>query len=244
MDEYKQVLKSDIELAKKYYLSSIKKTEQQKMLESLLVSDKKFEQSRDIADIACGGGTLSFHLANINEIAKFTLVDYLEESLEVSREVNHKFSDRFFFFKDDIYDLHFPDNSFDIVFCWQTLFCLENPLQALDELLRIVKKGGRIYLSSLFNLDHDVDIYSKLYDYTRDSGKNGLCINYNTYSQKTINNWLFGKVAKYKIYPFSTSIPFEYSGRGIGTYTKKCENEFIQISGGLLMNWGILEIEK
>ena len=244
MDEYKQVLKNDIEIAKKYYRSSIIKTEQQKMLEVLLASDQKFGQSREMADIACGGGTLSFHLAHINKMAKFTLVDYMEESLEISKEINYEFSDRFSFLKDDIYNLKIPDNTFDIVFCWQTLFCLENPLQALNELLRIVKKGGRVYLSSLFNIDHDVDIYSKLYDYTRNSGKNGLYINYNTYSQKTVDNWLLGKVAKYKIHPFSTSIPFMYSGRGIGTYTKECKNEFIQISGGLLMNWGILVIEK
>lgn len=56
MDEYKKILKSDIDKTKEYYEKSITKTEQQKMLESLLAYDKVFNQAKNIADIACGGG--------------------------------------------------------------------------------------------------------------------------------------------------------------------------------------------
>ncbi|MGJ0357248.1 class I SAM-dependent methyltransferase [Aliarcobacter cryaerophilus] len=189
-------------------------------------------------------GTLSFHLAHINKIANFTLVDYMEESIEISKKTNQKFSDRFSFTQGDIYNLNYSDNYFDIVFCWQTLSWLDNPQQALRELVRVVKSGGKIYLSSLFNLQHDVDIYSKVYDHTRESGKKGIAFNYNTYSQYTINKWLDSQVKSFNIHPFSSSVPFDYDGKGLGTFTKKCHNEFLQISAGMLMNLGILEIEK
>ena len=110
--------------------------------------------------------------------------------------------------------------------------------------MRVVKSGGKIYLSSLFNLQHDVDIYSKVYDHTRESGKNGIAMNYNTYSQYTIKKWLDSQVKSLNIHQFSSSVPFYYDGKGVGTFTKKCHNEFLQISAGMLMNWGILEIEK
>ena len=244
MDEYKKSMKSDIDKTKEYYEKSIVKTEQQKMLENLLSSDYVFRKAENIADIACGGGTLSFHLAHINNKANFTLVDYMEESIESSKKINRRFSDRFFFSQGDIYNLDFLDNHFDIVFCWQTLSWLDNPQQALNELVRVVKSGGKIYLSSLFNLNHDVDIYSKVYDYTRESGKNGIAMNYNTYSQYTVNKWLEGRVENFKIHQFSTSVPFDYDGKGIGTFTKNCQDEFLQMSAGMLMNWGVLDIEK
>ena len=244
MDEYKKSMKSDIDKTKEYYEKSITKTEQQKMLENLIAYDKVFNQAKNIADIACGGGTLSFHLAHINKIANFTLVDYMEESIEISKKTNQKFSDRFSFKQGDIYNLNYTDSCFDIVFCWQTLSWLDNPQQALRELVRVVKSGGKIYLSSLFNLQHDVDIYSKVYDHTRESGKNAIAMNYNTYSQYTINKWLDSQVKSLNIHQFSSSVPFYYDGKGVGTFTKKCHNEFLQISAGMLMNWGILEIEK
>jgi|GEM_PF-760139 len=244
MDEYKKSLRSDIGKTKEYYEKSMMKTEQQKLLEKLLVYDEVFHQAKNIADIACGGGALSFHLAHINNASDFTLVDYMQESIEISKKNNRKFSDRFSFSQGDIYNLNYSDNCFDIVFCWQTLSWLENPKQALNELVRVVKSGGKIYLSSLFNFNHDVDIYSKVYDYTRESGKNGIATNYNTYSQFTVNKWLEHQVQSFKIHQFSTSVPFEYTGKGLGTYTKKSEDELMQISAGMLMNWGILEIKK
>lgn len=40
--------------------------------------------------------------------------------------------------------LPFPDSSFDIVHCHQVLLHLPDPLQALKEMRRVVKKGGRV----------------------------------------------------------------------------------------------------
>ena len=244
MDEYILALKIDKELTEEYFKKSLEKTEQQKMLESLLLKDEVFLSALNIADIACGGGTLSYHLAHINTKANFNCVDLLDEALEIAKKINEKFLNRFCFKKDNIYNLSIEDNFFDVTFCWQTLLALDDPKQALYELIRITKIGGKIYISSLFNLEHDVDIYAKVYDWTRKSTHEGLGLNYNTISLYTIKKWIQNKVKRFRIIKFETSIPFEYSGRGLGTYTIKCDSGYIQISGGMLMNWGILEIEK
>jgi len=245
MDDYKKGLKNNLGIVQEYYTKSIVKTEQQKMLEKLLLKNGNFTKHNEIADIACGGGTLSYHLSEISNKSKFTLIDYMEESIRISKEINKNNEDRFTINQGDIYDLKFNDNTFDFTFCWQTLSWLDNPMDALLELIRITKKGGKVYLSSLFNFNHDVDIYSKVYDYTRDIGDNNKShMNYNTYSKHTIDKWLRDNVDDFKIHKFETSMPFYYSGKGLGTFTKECKDEMIQISGGMLMSWGILEIEK
>ncbi len=65
-DNYLQAAQMDKQSTKNYFAKSINKTEQQKALESLLLdSINKGELDRNaplkIADLACGGGTLSYH---------------------------------------------------------------------------------------------------------------------------------------------------------------------------------------
>ncbi|WP_066163950.1 class I SAM-dependent methyltransferase [Aliarcobacter cryaerophilus] len=187
---------------------------------------------------------MSYHLANINKQARFTLVDYLEEAVKIAKDMNIDNKNRFSINTDNIYELKLEKDKFDFVFCWQTLSWLDNPKEALLELIKITKPKGKIYLSSLFNLEHDVDIFSKVYDRSMHSGKSDSYSFYNTYSEYTVKSWLKDKVDSFKIHKFETPIPFEYDGRGLGTYTKKCEDGYIQISAGMLMNWGILEITK
>jgi ubiquinone/menaquinone biosynthesis C-methylase UbiE len=122
-----------------------------------------------IADIACGAGTLSYHLNKKyeNENIKFTLIDYFEDVLNIAKDLNKQ--SNFNFEIGNLYDLtHHEDNSFDYVFCWQTLSWVDEPQKALLELVRILKPGGKLYLSALFNLDYDVDIYSKIYNHSEE----------------------------------------------------------------------------
>jgi ubiquinone/menaquinone biosynthesis C-methylase UbiE len=242
-DQYKQGLESDKNKFEDYFRKSVVKTEQQKFLESLLVSGST--ERLKVADIACGGGTLSYHLYSFFPNSDFVLVDYLEDALGIAKDVN---KDRagFTYQQDNIYTLATqPDNKFDYTFCWQTLSWLDDPESALNQLVRITKPGGMIYMSSLFNLDHEVDVFSKVYDLTRESGANRIPYSYNTYSSVTINSWLKGKVKEVKFYPFVPSIDFNYDGKGIGTSTvKTAEGKRLQLSAGMLLNWAILTIKK
>lgn len=238
--EYVKALQASGEETKKYYTKSIVKTEQQKFLEKLLSdSGKTFSE---IADIACGGGTLSYHLRQIYQNAHFTLSDFNEDGMQLAKELN---GDSCSYVQGNIYDLSgFPDNKFDLVCCWQTLSWLDEPEKALNELIRITKPGGKIYASSLFNLHHDVDIFAKLLDHTRPNGELGLAFSYNTYSAKTVSKWLNTKVKSFHLHEFVPEIDFTFDGKGIGTYTVNTEKGRVQISAGYLMNWSVLEIEK
>ncbi|SUX10719.1 biotin biosynthesis protein BioC [Campylobacter sputorum subsp. sputorum] len=194
-----------------------------------------------------GGGSLSYWLSKKNALSNFTLVDYLEDAISISKEINRENSDRFSFYVGNIYDLKI-DKKFDFVFCWQALMCLDRAEKALNELIDITKDGGFIYISSLFNVDFDVDIYSRCLDHTTPAGRENVYCNYNTYSLKTISNWLENKVSHFKVHKFDTNVDFDYKGRGLGTFCEKILKnksvQRIQISGGMLMNWGILEIQK
>ena len=243
-NQYINSLKKDSNIAKEYYEKSLVKTEQQKFLEELL---KKYcsKDKIKIADVACGGGTLSYHLCEKFPNAEFYLSDMSSDALEIAKSINSG-KINFTFDIADITALNtYKENQFDFVFCWQTLSWLNKPEVGIKELIRIAKPGARIFCSSLFNLERDVDIYSKVVDNTRPSTGEGLSYSYNTYSRVSLDKWILTKLkAKaYKLHPFNSKIPFEYNGKGIGTSTiKTCDNNYIQISGGMLMNWAILEI--
>lgn len=239
-DDYVKALRNDAERTDAYHRRGVVKTEQQKELERLLVATgRRFER---IADMACGGGALGFHLRALLPSAAVTFCDHDEETLRIARELNGPACT---YVADDIHTLAaLPDDTFDLVCCWQTLSWLKEPEHAVRQLLRITRPGGSIFASSLFNLDHDVDIFAQVRDRTRPSGQQGHAYDYNTFSRATVNEWLEGKVARYTLHPFTIGIDLPMTGRGIGTYTVNTDNGRLEISGGLLMKWAILEIEK
>jgi ubiquinone/menaquinone biosynthesis C-methylase UbiE len=237
-DNYKKYLKKS---SKSYFLKSVVKTEQQKFLETLLPNEINHAK---IADVACGAGTLSYHLNEKykNQENKFTLIDYFDDVLELAKEIN--VDSNFSFENGNIYllDNHKKD-SFDYVFCWQTLSWVDNPEKALKELVRILRPGGKLFISALFNLNHDVDIYSKVFNHSeKDLGS--IPGNYITISRYSIENWLGKSVKNIDFHPFIPEIDFDYEGRGLGTFTVNSDQGRLQISAGMLLNWAILEIEK
>ncbi len=60
--------------------------------------------------------------------------------------------------KADVYDLPFRKNTVDQIYCWCLLEHLHEPRKALDELNRVLKKGGKILLST--EMPHK-DFYTK-----------------------------------------------------------------------------------
>ncbi len=237
--DYLQMLQTDKEQTRQYHTKSVVRTEQQKALEALL--DLAQIQPRNVADLACGGGALSHHLKVMFPEARFTLCDMDPFALELARELN---GDKdFTYLQADLYNLAgLADNSFDLVCCWQTLLCINDPGLALQEMIRITRPGGRIYCSALFNLDHDLDIRAQMLDHTRPSGVAGQWLPYNTYSRRTVDSWLKGRVQEHHLHAFKPQVDLTTESKGLGTYTINSERGRLQISGGFLMNWAILEI--
>ena len=183
------------------------------------------------------------HLAGLYPQATFTMVDENPDAISLARKAARNFHNTCFI--GNIYNLALNSDSHDLVICWQTLSWLDKPEFALRELVRICKPGGLILASSLFNLNHDVDIYSKVIDHTRASSRLGIAYAYNTYSLCTVQGWLSGLVASHRIHEFSIPVDLCHTERGLGTYTYKLETGIrLQISAGMLLNWGILEVHK
>jgi SAM-dependent methyltransferase len=221
-----------------YHRKGVNKTEQQKALERLLV--ERGLAPRNVADIACGGGALSFHLARIYPSAAFSLRDLDPDAMRLARELNGE--SRFDYLLEDINDLRsLPSGGFDLVCCWQTLSWVADPERVVAELCRITAPGGRVFASSLFNIDHDVDIRSKVLDHTRGGGG---WTDYNTFSARTVDGWLKGRCSSHALHAFHPEIDLVNASRGIGTFTVRTDSGRLQVSGGLLLNWAILEIVK
>ena len=183
------------------------------------------------------------HLASLYPQATFTMVDENPDAVSLARKATRNFHNTCVI--GNIYNLALPSDSHDLVTCWQTLSRPDKPEFALRELVRICKLGGLILASSLFNLNHDVDIYSKVIDHTRASSRLGIAYAYNTYSLCTVQGWLSGLVASHRIHEFSIPVDLCHTERGLGTYTYKLETGIrLQISAGMLLNWGILEVHK
>ncbi len=243
MDDYKKALKQDATVFENYYKKSLVKTEQQKFLEHFL--EKETIKPQKIADIACGGGTLSYHLKKIYPEAQFKLLDYNPSGIDIAKKINPE--SNFESVVGSIYELPYDSNQFDLTFCWQSLCMLDDGNKGLQELMRVTRPGGKIYISSLFNKNFDVDIYSQFQDLTLDSGKEGLKMNYYTYSEATIKKWLGPITTELELHEFYPTVDIKSPNHPKGTGTNTAltvEGKRLQISGGMLMNWGLLIAKK
>ncbi len=244
IEGYIKAYQKDPKEVNEYYLKYLaNKSGQQQLLEKVMDENKPARVDQ-VADVACGAGTLSYHISRIYPASNFTLIDVNDSALQLAAEVLKDVKSKQLV-NGSIYDLSAYKEKFDVVFCWMTLLALDKPQEALNQLLSTVKKGGKLYASTLFNLHHDVDIQSHFVDHTRASGKEGISMQYNTISLHTLEKWLKGSVSSYQVHEFNPDIDFNYEGKGIGTFTVTTkEGKRLQISGGMLMSWGILEITK
>jgi SAM-dependent methyltransferase len=98
-----------------------------------------------VLDCACGGGQWS--LAFAPHVKEVVGVDISCERLLIAervRSLNAVHNVRFLAMSGD--DLHFPRDHFDTVFCYSAVWMM-NERKALAEFARVLKSGGRLYLS-------------------------------------------------------------------------------------------------
>jgi ubiquinone/menaquinone biosynthesis C-methylase UbiE len=231
--KYVHAFEANADHADAYLLKSLEnKTEQQKRLEEILASVQ--ETPNRIADIACGAGSLSYHLWKRYPDAEFTLVDLGEVATRHARNTMATFGIKGRVIKDEACRMSLADSHFELVFFWQTLLAIDDPRAAVSELIRICRPGGRIFLSSLFNTEHDVDLRIDAFDHTRSvAGPHP----YNVYSARTVAEWVRHP---HRFHACDMSIDIARNGRGLGTYTDRG----FQLSAGIWMQWKILEIHK
>lgn len=100
-------------------------------------------------DIGCGICANSIRLARRGYIV--SAADYSEPILVQAREnvARSRLSDRITIGREDILDLSFPSNHFDLVLCWGVLMHIPDAEKAISELVRVAKPGGVLVLEEI-----------------------------------------------------------------------------------------------
>jgi 2-polyprenyl-3-methyl-5-hydroxy-6-metoxy-1,4-benzoquinol methylase len=100
-------------------------------------------------DIGCGIGANSVRLARRGY--RVTAADYSESIIGPAHENVEKkgLADRIDIRREDILNLSFPDNQFDLVLCWGVLMHIPDAQRAVEQLIRVAKPGGYIVLEEI-----------------------------------------------------------------------------------------------
>lgn len=88
-----------------------------------------------LLDVGCGEGFVLQYLSDKRVLYRLQGIEVSQESIALGSKLFPKLH----ISQGDIYDLHVPDHSIDIVLCSEVLEHLEKPEQAIKELVRITK---------------------------------------------------------------------------------------------------------
>lgn len=102
-----------------------------------------------VLECACGTGSISRYLA---EKAGFLRAVDLSSGMLRQAEKNLRNFHNVRLCKGDIYDLRCRDNGFDYVVAGNVIHLLDEPYKAVDELLRVCNKGGKVIIPTYINL--------------------------------------------------------------------------------------------
>jgi ubiquinone/menaquinone biosynthesis C-methylase UbiE len=119
--------------------------DQANALTNLLHGDTLYPAGSHILEAGCGVGAQSVILAKNSPQARFTSVDVSEASLAKAAALIEQEGIRNVTFEQgDIFNLTYPQGTFDHVFVCFVLEHLSAPLEALKSLKSVVKEGGTI----------------------------------------------------------------------------------------------------
>ncbi|KAI7280538.1 hypothetical protein KC345_g4688 [Hortaea werneckii] len=98
-----------------------------------------------LLDVGAGSGTITASLAKYMPQGQITATDLSEEILPRAKNFADKAgASNISFQQASVYELPFPEGSFDIVHASMVLCHLDSPVQALKEMLRVAKPNGGI----------------------------------------------------------------------------------------------------
>ncbi len=114
-------------------------------LTELLHSDTKYPAGCSVLEAGCGVGAQTVTLLGNSPEAHFTSIDISDESLSAAKaRVETAGLENVTFQQANLFNLSFPDESFDHIFVCFVLEHLRNPLEALLHLKTKLRKGGTI----------------------------------------------------------------------------------------------------
>lgn len=114
---------------------------------------KKFipgNPSQNILEIGSGSGRHGTRIAQDFSQSHVVLTDVSEESLILIRNLTGKLDIKNIEVrKEDVLNLSFLDNKFDVVFCNAVIQYLSDYKSAISEMVRVLRPGGRIIISTV-----------------------------------------------------------------------------------------------
>jgi ubiquinone/menaquinone biosynthesis C-methylase UbiE len=114
-------------------------------LDDIIHNDSIFPKDSLVLEAGCGVGAQTKIIATKNPDSNFISVDLSEDSIiEAKRMIKSLDINNVELKQADIYNLPFKGETFDSVIICFVLEHLHNPIQALNELKRVLKKGGTI----------------------------------------------------------------------------------------------------
>lgn len=100
----------------------------------------------DCLDAGCGGGRGSIFMA-ANGAKSVTGIDFSKENIATCRRFAKEYRYKnCSFHETTLLDIPFADESFDIIFCNGVLMHTKDPSKVLQELSRVLKKGGTMWI--------------------------------------------------------------------------------------------------
>lgn len=119
--------------------------DQAQILRRLLHDNVHFSPGSKILEAGCGTGAQTVILADNNPSAHFTSMDLSRNSLkQAASALSARGLSNVSFEQQDIYEMSYPDNSYDHIFCCFVLEHLQDPGLALLKLKRVLRPGGTI----------------------------------------------------------------------------------------------------
>jgi len=117
-------------------------------------------RGRTVLDAGCGTGIFSIIFAN-KGAAKVMGIDISPGSLMTAESLRKKFNlQNVEFQKQDMLELPFGDETFDIIWAWGTVHHTTAPFKAISELVRVLKRGGSfllaVYRKTRLTLVHEI----------------------------------------------------------------------------------------
>jgi len=114
------------------------------------LSSHGFQKGR-IIDIGCGFGATNLVLAKRFVDSEIVGVDLSEPLLRLARQATEAAhtGERVRFEKADVHQLPYEDNSFDVVINVNMVHLVEEPVQMLNEIERILVPGGFLFIADL-----------------------------------------------------------------------------------------------
>jgi SAM-dependent methyltransferase len=103
-----------------------------------------------LLDVGCGPGSITCDLANLVAPSEVVGIDLQPSQVTAARTLAARRGvTNLRFESGSIYNLPYPDGSFDVATAVVVLFHLRDPLSALRELRRVLKPGGMVAVSDI-----------------------------------------------------------------------------------------------